>query len=106
MCHWCYIYLFSHYSFFSIIFSRLVCLSAHSSPTAIGIFFLSLDARVRGTGDVVNSLKSEGAWEWEEGGGVWRDTMTFLVLSDGGTSPAFSHRIDSEQTATVQNLNG
>lgn len=27
-----------------------------------GIFFLTLDAQVRGTGDVVNSLKSEGGW--------------------------------------------
>lgn len=55
--------------FFSFIFSQLVCLSTLSSPTAIGIFFLLLDARVRGTGDVVNSLKSEGGWEM--GGGWW-----------------------------------
>lgn len=31
------------------------------------------------------------------GGGVWRDTVIFLVFKNGGTSPAFSHRGDSEE---------
>lgn len=53
---------------FPLFFGRRVCLSALS--TAIGIFFLSFDAQVRGTGDVVNSLKSEGGLGWKEGGGV------------------------------------
>ena len=73
--------------FFSFIFGRLVCWSSLSSQTAIGIFFLSFDAQVRGTGDVVNSLKSEGGRGLEEGleGGCvsWlseRDSMTFSCV--------------------------
>lgn len=31
------------------------------------------------------------------GGGVWRDAAIFLVFKNGGTSPAFSHRGDSEE---------
>lgn len=62
--------------------------SALSSPTAIGIFSLLLDARVRGTGDVVNSVKKirrwvgrgEGGGGGGGGGGVGRDTMTFVLF--------------------------
>lgn len=61
--------------FFPLFFGQRVCLSALS--TAIGIFFLSFDAQVRGTGDVVNSLKSEGGLGWKEGGGVsWLSDVT------------------------------
>lgn len=31
------------------------------------------------------------------GGGVWHDTVTFLVFKNGGTSPGCSHRGDSEE---------
>lgn len=44
--------------------------------------------------------------EWEEGGSVTRDTINVIRFDDRGTNSAFSHRIESEQTATVQNLKG
>lgn len=53
--------------------------SALSSPTALGIFSLLLDARVRGTGDVVNSVKkkSRGGWDARRAGAA-----ALVVVSD------------------------
>ena len=51
------------FSFSSLLYFRLYVYQLFPLKTAIGLFlFLSFDAQVRGTGDVVNSLKSEGGW--------------------------------------------
>lgn len=98
ICHWC--------LQFSLFLST--SLLALCSQTATGIFF---DAQVRGTGDVVNSLKirqwvglGREPYEWWCQVAVWRDTMTFLLFRDGGTSLALVAARGSEQTAMVQNL--
>lgn len=73
-----------------------------------GIFFLSLDAQVRGTGDVVNSLKSEGGrggWGWAVVSAGRLNVMRWH-FEGGGTNPALTHQAGSQQTVTVWNLNG
>lgn len=43
-------------------------------------------------------LQNQKDVESKEGGGVvWRDMVIYLVFKNGGTSPAFSCRLDSEQ---------
>lgn len=43
-------------------------------------------------------LQNQEDEESKEGGGdLWRDAVIFLIFKNGGTSPAFNHRIDSEQ---------
>lgn len=89
--------------FFPSIFFQQISLSDLSFPTARGMFFLTLDAQVRGTGDAVNSLffKPESGRRLNRGAFFFKRVVVWagcqaghdvigVFFGDGGTSPAFT----------------